>query len=99
MVSRQDVLHLPKLIRPYLMMMGSLLVLNLGMGFLMSRLFHIQLRESMLTLPPAGATEMALIAAGLGVESANLVVLQLCRLVGVMVLFPHIFRAIVLLCA
>lgn len=49
----------------------------------------------MLTLSPAGATEMALIAADLGVESANLVVLRLCRLVGVTVLFPNIFQLVV----
>lgn len=41
---------------------------------------------------------MALIAADLGVEnSANLTVLQICRLVGVLVLFPQIFHLILLL--
>lgn len=34
---------------------------------------------------------MALIAADLGVHSTNLVVLQICRLLGVTVLFPQIF--------
>ena len=68
------------------------------MGLLLSRVFHIQLREAMLTMSPAGASEMALIAADLGVEnSANLTVLQICRLVGVLVLFPQIFHLILLL--
>lgn len=34
---------------------------------------------------------MALIAASMGVDSPNLAVLQICRLVGVMMLFPQIF--------
>ena len=36
-----------------------------------------------------------LIAADLGVESADLVVLQICRLVGVTLIFPQIFNLIV----
>ena len=39
---------------------------------------------------------MALIAADLGVESTNLVVLQICRLVGVMLIFPQIFNLVVI---
>ena len=42
---------------------------------------------------------MALIAADLGVERANLVVLQICRLVGVSLLFPQLFNLIVILLA
>ena len=71
------------------------MVCCVGMGLVVSKLFHIQLRESMLTLSPAGATEMALIAADLGVESADLVVLQICRLVGVTLVFPQIFNVVV----
>ena len=84
-----------QMILPAVLLCLGYIVCCIGVGYIMSKLFHIELRESMLTLSPAGATEMALIAADLGVESANLVVLQLCRLVGVMVLFPHIFRLIV----
>ena len=41
---------------------------------------------------------MALIAADFGLEnSTNLVVLQICRLVGVLVIFPQIFQVIVLI--
>ena len=49
----------------------------------------------MLCLSPEGATEMALIAADLGVHSANLVVLQMCRLLSVMAFFPQIFTVLV----
>ena len=73
------------------------MVCCVGMGIVVSRLFHIQLREAMLTLSPAGATEMALIAADLGVESADLVVLQICRLVGVTLFFPQIFNVILMI--
>lgn len=51
----------------------------------------IILGRYMLALSPAGATEMTLIAADLGIEDVDLVVLQICRLVGVLMLFPQLF--------
>lgn len=68
-------------------------------GLLITKLFRIELREAMFTLSPAGATETALIAADLGVESANLAVLQICRFVGVVIFFPHIFRFVLYILA
>ena len=73
------------------------MVCCVGMGLVVSKLFRLQLREAMLTLSPAGATEMALIAADLGVESTDLVILQICRLMGVMLIFPQVFHLIIIL--
>lgn len=72
----------------------AFIVWSIGVGYFIHRTFGVPLREAMLSLAPAGASEMALIAADLGVESTNLVVLQICRLVGVMLVFPHIYNLI-----
>lgn len=64
-------------------------------GYLLHRLFGISRREGMLSVSPAGATEMALISADLGVCSADLIVLQICRLIGVMAVFPQIFPLVI----
>lgn len=50
-------------------------------------------RESLLAATPAGASDMALISADLGVHSANLIVLQVLRLVVVVSVFPAILGA------
>ena len=71
------------------------IVCCIGMGCVISKVFQIELREAMLCLSPEGATEMALIAADLGVHSANLVALQMCRLLSVMAFFPQIFTVLV----
>ena len=42
-------------------------------------------------LPPAGASDMALISADLGVYNVKLVLLQVMRLIAVILLFPSIF--------
>ena len=96
-IAREQVFQMRQLALPAVALCLGYIACCVGVGYLVSRLFHMDLREAMLTLSPAGATEMALIAADLGVESANLVVLQLCRLVGVMLFFPHVFRLILAL--
>lgn len=94
-LTRAQVLQIKQLFLPALFLCLGYIVCCVGVGCFLHKLFHIRLREAMLAMSPAGATEMALIAADLGVESADLVVLQICRLVGVNLMFPHMFNMIV----
>lgn len=97
-ITRAQVLQMGQLALPVVVLCLGYIVCCIGIGLLVSRLFRVQLREAMLTMSPAGASEMALIAADFGLEnSTNLVVLQICRLVGVLVIFPQIFQVIVLI--
>lgn len=94
-ITRTQIFSLRQLILPAVVLCLGYIACCVGMGCVIARAFHIDLREAMLCLSPAGATEMALIAADLGVHSTNLVVLQICRLLGVVVLFPQIFAVLV----
>lgn len=94
-ITREQVIAMKQLALPAVALCLGYMACCVGMGIVISKLFRIPLREAMLTLSPAGATEMALIAADLGVESTDLVVLQICRLVGVMLIFPQIFHIII----
>ena len=96
-ITRAQVVAMKQLALPAVALCLGYMACCVGMGMLLSKCFRIQLREAMLTFSPAGATEMALIAADLGVESTNLVVLQICRLVGVSLIFPQLFHLIVIL--
>ncbi len=94
-ITRGQVLQMRQLILPAVALCLGYIVCCVGVGIFVAKVFHMDLREAMLTLSPAGATEMALIAADLGVESANLVVIQICRLVGVLLFFPQIYQLII----
>ena len=94
-ISKEQIFQLRQLILPAIVLCLGYIICCIGMGCVISRVFHINLREAMLCLSPAGATEMALIAADLGVHSANLVVLQMCRLLSVMTFVPQIFTLII----
>ena len=62
-------------------------------GKWMERRFQIPLREGMLMLTPAGAGDMALISADIGVQSSRLVLLQIYRLLIATAIFPQLCLA------
>ena len=96
-VDHDQLMQMRQLVLPAAALCLGYAVFCVGIGLLLAKLFHMNLREAMLCMSPAGATEMALVAADLGVESPNLVVHQICRLMGVLIFFPHIFRFVVYL--
>ena len=59
-------------------------------GKWMERLFGVPLREGMLMLTPAGASDMALISADIGVSSPRLILVQIYRLIIATAIFPQI---------
>lgn len=66
--------------------------------FLISRLLYklglFNKTESLLASTPAGASDMALIAADLGVSNVKLILLQILRMLIVITLFPTLFSVI-----
>ena len=96
-VAPSELSQLGTMIVPAVILCAAYLVNCILVGLLIHRRLKISLRESMLFLSPAGAAEMALIAADMGITDANLSVLQICRLVSVNVVFPQLFRLILLL--
>jgi len=94
-ITHGQLVQMKQLVVPVVALCLGYAVFCIGIGLLLSKLFHMNLREAMLCMSPAGATEMALVAADLGVESPNLVIHQICRLMAVLMVFPHIFNLIV----
>ena len=64
-------------------------------GFMLWRAGCFTRREGMLAATPAGASDMALISADLGVSNVKLIVLQVLRLVVVVLVFPSILSFVV----
>ncbi|MBR4040377.1 MAG: AbrB family transcriptional regulator [Clostridia bacterium] len=66
-----------------------------AIGFLLFRAGCFSRREGMLAATPAGASDMALISADLGVSNVKLIVLQVLRLIVVVLVFPSILSFVV----
>lgn len=59
-------------------------------GMVIHKTFSVSVKESMLIMSPAGASDMALISADMGVNSTLLIVAQILRLVAAASVFPQI---------
>ena len=64
-------------------------------GALLHRAGCFSRAEAMLAATPAGASDMALISADLGICKAKLIVLQVLRLITVVLVFPSILSVVV----
>ena len=60
------------------------------MGFVTSRLTSLNRAEAMLVSTPAGASDMALVSADMGITNPEVSVIHVLRLITVVTIFPHI---------
>lgn len=65
-----------------------------GISLLLWRAGYFKKKEAMLAATPAGAGDMALISADMGVQNVNLIILQLLRLIMAITVFPGILHLI-----
>lgn len=90
-----DVMELKYLIVPSIVLIIGYFVACFLIGSILHKKFKMPINEAMLTSTPAGAADMALISADMGIESADIIVLQIIRMVSAVSIFPQIIRLIV----
>lgn len=89
-ISMEALLHVGDVIVPLLFIMGCYLVVMYFMGTFLHKKFHMKRKEAMLMMTPAGASDMALIASDLGVDSPSLIVVQVIRLFVADAIMPQV---------
>ena len=89
-LTLEQIARLRNLILPAVIILAVYIPISLLCGWLITKLFHREPREAMLSATPGGASDMALIAADLGVESTDLMVTQILRMVSVVLFFPQL---------
>jgi len=93
-ITKDDLLELKYLILPAALILAGYFLNSVLTGRLLRKLFGFPLRNAMLIATPAGASDMALISADLGVESKEVIELQIIRMVLVISIFPQIISLI-----
>lgn len=96
-ISAPDLIEMRQVLVPALLILAGYAVNCFLTGLLLHRGCHFTRREGMLAATPAGASDMALISADLGVTSPNLVVMQTLRLLAVVIIFPQVIHLVLLL--
>lgn len=94
-MTREDLLEMKYLILPAVLIVFGYILNCFITSHMLQRYCGMETKEAMLTATPAGASDMALISSDLGVQSTDLVVLQIIRLVTVVVIFPQIISLVV----
>ncbi len=89
-VTRADLAALRELILPAVIILVGYFANSFLTGRLLHRFCGFPMRTAMLAATPAGASDMALISADIGVESEELVALQVIRMVVVVSVFPQL---------
>ncbi len=96
-VGLSDVMELRYLILPVVIIIAGYMLNCFFTGKLISRTCGFSEKEGMLITTPAGASDMALISADLGVENTDVIILQVVRAVVVMTVFPQIISLVVMI--
>lgn len=91
-VTYQDLLDLKQLAVPAVILLAGYLLNSYFSGRMLQRHFGLTLKQGMLATSPAGASDIALISADIGVQSADVVILQVLRMLAAISVFPYILR-------
>lgn len=94
-VSPQDIPRIKNLFVPAVIMVAMYVLTCIIIGKLLNRHTTLTLSEGMLAATPAGASDMALISADIGISSPDVIILQIGRMLSAVVLFPNIIHFIV----
>lgn len=98
-IGAQQLRTLTQLGVPVVILVTAYLIVCFGVGTLLWKTGCFDRTEGLLAATPAGASDMALISADLGVNSAKLCVLQVLRLITVVLVFPSVLSFVVRLFA
>lgn len=90
-----DVLELKNLIVPAIVLLLGYLAACFLIGNVLHKRYKIPINEAMLAATPAGASDMALISADMGIESTDVIVMHIIRVISAVSIFPQVIRFIV----
>lgn len=93
-IKRRDILDMKLIIKPAILMVASMIILDLFMGYIMFKATGIDLVTALFSTAPAGIVDMSLISDDFGADTSKVVVLHLIRLVSVLIIFPPMMNFI-----
>ena len=92
-VEKRDLRRMPKLIKPALILLGGMLILNLAMGLVIHALSGLDWMTSFFCAVPGGISDTPIIAADMGADAGDVALAQFSRLVAGIGIFPSLILA------
>ena len=91
-IQRENLGQIKEVIRPALLIMPCMLLINLLLGVVIHYGFGLDLTTALFASVPGGISDISLISIDMGANAAQVALLQLSRLLLVMLLFPPMLR-------
>jgi membrane AbrB-like protein len=93
-ITRRDVFDLRFIVKPAVIMVFSMILLNLLMGYIMYKTTGIDLVTCLFASAPAGIVDMSLISSDMGADTSKVAILQMIRLLIVFIVLPPMMKFI-----
>ncbi len=94
-ISPTDLPQMKGLILPATIMLVAYMFACIIIARLLSRHTALTTAEGMLAATPAGASDMALISADIGISSPDVIILQIGRMLSAVLIFPNVIRLLI----
>lgn len=94
-IGMEQIIQMRQLGMPIVILIAMYSLACFIIGWLLMKSGCFSRREGMLAATPAGASDMALISADLGIQDPKLIVLQVTRLIVVVLFFPSIISLVI----
>ena len=88
-MERSDLVRLPHILKPALIMLASLMVLMLGCGFAIWSVSSLDLVTALMSVVPGGISDTPIVAADMGADGAKVALLQMVRQVLGLAILPN----------
>lgn len=93
-VKHKDIKDLRLVIKPAILMVSGMIILDLIIGYIMYKVTDIDLVTSLFACAPGGIVDMSIVSSDLGADSSKVAILQLVRLMSVMMLLPTLLKIV-----
>lgn len=93
-ITKNTIIGLKEVILPAFLLVGAMLVFGLVIGFFLTRFTNMDAITAFFSSSPGGLTEMTIIGADMGGDSAKIVTMQLLRLIGTITFFPILIKVL-----
>lgn len=93
-VEKEDIERIKYLVKPSIVLVSGLLILNISLGFIIYFTSPLDLITSLMSCVPGGMTEIPIISSDMGADMPKVAVLQFIRMITCIGLFPSMISVI-----
>lgn len=94
-IGKEEAKSMKTIILPTVLLLVGMVILNIGFGTAVYKFSELDAATALFAVTPGGATDMAMISADLGANTAYVAILQIIRIVIIITVLPPIFKYIV----